>query len=174
MDCDFSLCILAYQQMLFRVFPTEYIFLLEMKQGQCICQLSWSVHCNFTGDGKRNERGWVCTLHPHHPRLILPSSWNVRQKAAVTTLCTQWFFLSFPCHCPIVKYFSFYNPVCKATACSKETAEMPTTPATAHNSRNASNSRNESNNRTANTVWTPSKADADSPTHRCGESFLLR
>ncbi len=31
---------------------TEYIFLLEMKQGQCICQLSWSVHCNFTGDGK--------------------------------------------------------------------------------------------------------------------------
>jgi hypothetical protein len=30
---------------------TEYIFLLEMKQGWCICLLSWSVHCNFTGDG---------------------------------------------------------------------------------------------------------------------------
>ncbi len=23
-----------------------------MKQGQCICPLSWSVHCNFTGEGK--------------------------------------------------------------------------------------------------------------------------
>jgi hypothetical protein len=31
--------------------------LVEMKQGQCICPLSWSVHCNFTGDGKCNERG---------------------------------------------------------------------------------------------------------------------
>ncbi len=35
---------------------TEYIFLLEMKQGQCICPLSWSVHCNFTGDSKCNDR----------------------------------------------------------------------------------------------------------------------
>jgi hypothetical protein len=70
---------------------TEYIFLLEMKQGQCICQLSWSVHCNFTCDGKCNERGWACTPHPHQPGLILPSWWNVRQKAAVTTLCTLWF-----------------------------------------------------------------------------------
>ncbi len=25
--------------------------LLEMKQGQCVC---WSVHCNFTGEGKCN------------------------------------------------------------------------------------------------------------------------
>jgi hypothetical protein len=40
---------------------TEYIFLLEMKQGYWICPLSWSVHCNFTGDGKCNERGWACT-----------------------------------------------------------------------------------------------------------------
>jgi hypothetical protein len=81
----------------------------------------------------------------------------------------------------MVKYVSFHNPVCKATA------EMPTMPATArmpatvrmqattvkqattvtpatsnikvdrnimtaHNSRNASNSRNDSNNRTANIV----------------------
>ncbi len=46
------------------VHTTEYIFLLEMKQGQCtrICPLSWSVHCNFTGDGKCNERGW---FYPH-------------------------------------------------------------------------------------------------------------
>ncbi len=52
--------------------------------------LSWSVHCNFTGDGKCNERGWACTPHPHQPGLILPSWLNVRQKAAVATLCTLW------------------------------------------------------------------------------------
>jgi WD repeat-containing protein 19 len=52
---------------------TEYIFLLEMKQGWCVCPLSWSEHCNFTGDGKCNERGWACTPHPHQPGLILPS-----------------------------------------------------------------------------------------------------
>ncbi len=61
-----------------------------MKQGQCICPLSWSVHCNFTGEGKCNERGWACAPHPHQPGLILPSSLNVRQKAAVSTLCTLW------------------------------------------------------------------------------------
>ncbi len=47
-----------------RVSATEYIFLLEMKQGRCICPLSWSVHWNFAGDGKCNERGWACTPHP--------------------------------------------------------------------------------------------------------------
>jgi hypothetical protein len=68
---------------------TEYIrILVEMKQGQCICPLSWSVNCNFTGEGKCNERGWACTPHPHQPGLILPSSLNVRHKAAVATLCT--------------------------------------------------------------------------------------
>jgi hypothetical protein len=61
-----------------------------LKQVQCICPLSWSVHCNFTGEGKCNERGWACTPHPHQPGLILPSSLNVRQKAAVATLCTLW------------------------------------------------------------------------------------
>ncbi len=30
------------------------------------------------------------SLHPHQPGLILPSSLNVRQKAAVATLCTLW------------------------------------------------------------------------------------
>jgi hypothetical protein len=38
-----------------------------------ICLLSWSVHCNFTGDGKCNEMGWAVTPHPHQPGLILPS-----------------------------------------------------------------------------------------------------
>ncbi len=69
---------------------TEYISLQEMKQDQCICPLSWSVHCNFTGDGKCNKRGWAFTPHPHQPKLILPSWLNVRQKAAVSTLCTLW------------------------------------------------------------------------------------
>ncbi len=40
---------------------TEYIFLQEMKQGLCIYPLSWSVHCNFTGEGKCNERARACT-----------------------------------------------------------------------------------------------------------------
>jgi hypothetical protein len=42
--------------------------LVEMKQGQCICPLSWSVHCNFTGEGKCNERGWACTSPPSPAR----------------------------------------------------------------------------------------------------------
>ncbi len=37
--------------------------LVEMKQGQCICPLSWSVHCNFTGEGKCSEGGWA-GVHP--------------------------------------------------------------------------------------------------------------
>jgi hypothetical protein len=53
-------------------------------------KVSWSVHCNFTGEGNSSERGWACTPHPHQPGLILPSSLNVRQKAAVATLCTLW------------------------------------------------------------------------------------
>ncbi len=71
--------------------------LVEMKQGQCICPLSWSVHCNCSGEGKCNERGWACTPHPHQPGLILPSSLNVRQKAAVATLCTLWTVIT-ACH----------------------------------------------------------------------------
>jgi hypothetical protein len=54
--------------------PTEYIFLLEMNRvSVSVCPLSWSVHCNFTGDGKCNERGWGCTPHSHQPGQILPS-----------------------------------------------------------------------------------------------------
>ncbi len=50
-----------------------------MKQGQCICPLSWSVHCNFTGDGKCNKRGWACTLHPHQP---------MQANFTLMTICT--------------------------------------------------------------------------------------
>jgi hypothetical protein len=46
-------------------------------------QLYWWCKCK--------ERGWACTPHPHQPWPILPSSLNVRQKAAVATLCTLWF-----------------------------------------------------------------------------------
>ncbi len=48
--------------------------LVEMKQDECICPLSWSVHCNFVRDGNK-------------PGLIFPSWRNVCQKAAVDTLC---------------------------------------------------------------------------------------
>jgi hypothetical protein len=48
------------------------------------------VHCNFTGEGKCNKRGCAWTPHPHQPGPISPSSLNVRQKAAVATLCTLW------------------------------------------------------------------------------------
>ncbi len=41
---------------------TEYIFWLEKNSGYCVCPLSWSVHCNFTGYGSCNERGWG--VHP--------------------------------------------------------------------------------------------------------------
>ncbi len=61
-----------------------------MKQGYCVCPLSWSVHCNFTSDGKCNKRGWACTPHPQQPGPISPSSLNVRQKAVIATLCTLW------------------------------------------------------------------------------------
>ncbi len=37
---------------------------LEMKQGQCIRPHSWSVHCNFTGDGKCNESREGVGVHP--------------------------------------------------------------------------------------------------------------
>ncbi len=70
--------------------PHRVHILVEMKQSQCICPLSWSVHCNFTGEGKCSERGWACTPTPHQPGLISPSWLNVRQKAAVATLCTLW------------------------------------------------------------------------------------
>jgi hypothetical protein len=83
---------------------TEYISLQEMKQGQCICPLSWSVHCNFTGDGKCNKRGWACTPHPRQSREILPSWLNVRQKADVTTLCSLW---SVHLQCSLYTSYSF-------------------------------------------------------------------
>jgi hypothetical protein len=83
--CTFSSLVTPFNSGHHRV----HIF-LEMKQGWCVCPLSWSVHCNFTGDSKCNERGWACTPHPHQPGPILPSSQNVRQKAAVATLCTLW------------------------------------------------------------------------------------
>jgi hypothetical protein len=36
-----------------------------------VCLLSWSVHCNFTGDGKCNKRGWACTPHPARANFTL-------------------------------------------------------------------------------------------------------
>jgi hypothetical protein len=43
--------------------------LVEMKQGQCICPLSWSVHRNFTGDGNTVvvKGGGRAPPHPNQP-----------------------------------------------------------------------------------------------------------
>ncbi len=54
-------------------------------------------------------RGWVCTPHPHQRGLILPSWWNVRQKAAVATLCTLWSHC-FHAHFFILR-FSYPSPL---------------------------------------------------------------
>jgi hypothetical protein len=84
-------CLLVCVSVLdFKKYTTYTLVHIFMKQGKCVCPLSWSVHCNFTGDGNCNERGWACTPHPHQPGLILPSWWNVRQNAAVAILCTLW------------------------------------------------------------------------------------
>ncbi len=77
--------------------------LVEMKQGQCICPLSWSVQCNFTGEGKCNERGVGLHPPPSPARTdftliteCTPESsgcnsvYSVGPKVAVATLCTLW------------------------------------------------------------------------------------
>jgi hypothetical protein len=51
---------------------TEFIEGVKMKYRECICPLSWSVHCNFVRDGK--GVGVHCAPpHPHQPGLIFPS-----------------------------------------------------------------------------------------------------
>jgi hypothetical protein len=75
-----------------------------------VCPLSWSGHCNFTGDGKCNERGRACTPHPHQPGLILPSWLNVRQKAAVATLCTL-------CPVALIDDISLWPPAQNKSCC---------------------------------------------------------
>jgi hypothetical protein len=76
----------------FLMLQAEYISLQEMKQGQCICPLSWSVHCNFTGDGKCVNVIKGVGVHP--PPSPVPANFTLmtelRKKADVTTLCTLW------------------------------------------------------------------------------------
>ncbi len=59
------------------------------------CPLSWSVHCNFTGEGKCNERGWACTPHPHQPGLIYPHHWMYasKQRLELCVLCASTILL---------------------------------------------------------------------------------
>ncbi len=68
--------------------------LLEMKQGQCICPFSWSVHCNLTGDGKCNERGlagWRAPqLSPDWANFTLMMECTP-ESSRYTALCTLWF-----------------------------------------------------------------------------------
>ncbi len=42
---------------------TEYIG-VEIKEGDCICPLSWGIKSNIVRDGKYNERGWTCNPPP--------------------------------------------------------------------------------------------------------------
>ncbi len=53
-----SSCTVYRPASLDRLETTEYIFLLE----KYVCPLSWSVHCNFIGDGKCKEKG--VGVHP--------------------------------------------------------------------------------------------------------------
>ncbi len=46
----------------------------------------------FVRGDRYSKRGWACTPPP--PGLIFPSLWNVRQKAAVATLCVLLRFWS--------------------------------------------------------------------------------
>ncbi len=41
-----------------------------MKQDECLCPLSWSVHCNFVRDGNYSEKGWACIPPPPHPHQL--------------------------------------------------------------------------------------------------------
>ncbi len=54
---------------------------------------SWSVHCNFTGDGKCNERGWACTPLPSPARanftLMTECMYARTQRLLLCVLCGQ-------------------------------------------------------------------------------------
>jgi hypothetical protein len=50
-------------------------------------QLERTVQCNFLRDGKRVKRGGRASSHPHQPRLNFSIMIDVRQKAAIATLC---------------------------------------------------------------------------------------
>jgi hypothetical protein len=71
--------------------------LVEMQQGQCICPLSWSVHCNFTGEGKCSERGWACTPPPLPARayftLMMECTPEIGRYHSVYTLGNTTFIL---------------------------------------------------------------------------------
>ncbi len=59
--------------------------------------------------------GGLAPPHPHQPGLILPSSLNVRQKAAVANLCTLWgeqqdfFMVSLTLSCPLDAEYDLSN-----------------------------------------------------------------
>jgi hypothetical protein len=53
---------------------SQSTYRVEMKQGECICSLSRSVHCNFVRDCRLSSEWWrACTPDPHDPGLIFPS-----------------------------------------------------------------------------------------------------
>jgi hypothetical protein len=64
----------------------------DMKKGECICPLSWSVHWNFVRDGKYLVEWKGVGVHPPSSptRADFSIIRNVRQEAAIATLCLLW------------------------------------------------------------------------------------
>ncbi len=46
-----------------KVYP-QSTYIGRDETGSVYLPTSWSVHCNFTGEGKCSERGWACTPPP--------------------------------------------------------------------------------------------------------------
>jgi hypothetical protein len=88
------------------VFTTEDIFLLEMKQGYCICPLSWSVHCNFTGEGKCKERGWACTPTFTSLGYFYPHDWMYARKQPLLLCALCGLYILICVHKHVSKFFS--------------------------------------------------------------------
>jgi hypothetical protein len=68
------------------------LILIEMKQGECICPLSWSVHSNFVRDGSYSERGKACSAPP--PSLAW-ANFSIKMECtpegeSCHSVCTLW------------------------------------------------------------------------------------
>jgi hypothetical protein len=71
--------------------------LVEMKQGQCICPLSWSVHCNFTGYGKFNKGGGRAPPTLTSQGQFYPHDWMYarKQQLQLCVLCGSNYYIRY-------------------------------------------------------------------------------
>ncbi len=72
---------------------TEYIG-VERKRWECICLSAGVYTATLYVMVNIMKGGGRAPPTPHKPRLIFPSCWNVRQKAAVATLCVLCGFVA--------------------------------------------------------------------------------